>query len=262
MLFSTILRSGTTSVLIISSWLGTTVIASSQPLSDRITTQTQGWYRLEEQFKPSSSWEITLELEDRRARFFTNEQQYLGRITALFQALPRLQVGGGFAYFAQEADSLRALDDPLGTELRPHQDFIWQTTGNKNRFDYRLRIEERFLREVSSTDKDNNYDFVFRNRLMVEYTHQLISEKGSGSGSLLDLKLQEELFLNTAGTSDFRFFNQNRLYAGLVYKQPKPFSVEAGILHQFQQRSSGDEFWNRFVIRVALVHQWQLNQNR
>lgn len=260
--FSAMLRPDITLVLIISSWLGANTITLAQPLSERITPQTQGWYRLEEQFKPGSNWEIRVELENRRNRFFNSDQQYLGRVTALFQALHRLQVGGGFAYFAQEADSLQALDDPLGTELRPHQDFIWQITDGKNQFEYRLRMEERFQRKVSSTDVDNDYNFVFRNRLMVQCIRRLIPEKGGGSGSLLDLEIQEELFLNTVGTGDFCFFNQNRLYAGLVYKQPKPFSVELGVLHQFQQRNIGNEFWNRFIIRVALVHQWHLSQSR
>jgi hypothetical protein len=222
---------------------------------DNITSQWLGWYHLEGLLGISPKWETVLELEDRRYQFISSEHQYLARLQVHYKLSDAVTLGSGFAYFGQAADSLTAFDDPLGTELRPHQQVLFEKENSRHTWSFRFRLEERFFRDVQAQEINDSYDFNFRLRFRPQWTYAL-AQRPDDEGALVDLVLYDEVMIN-AGT-DVNLFNQNRIYGGFHIHLSKSASLETGFLHSFQLRDSGDRYWNRNIIRLAFTYQWQL----
>lgn len=219
-----------------------------------ISWQHLGWYHLEEQLKFGKNWQVVIEAEDRRFGFASSEHQYFGRGTIGYQFTDAYTVGAGFAYFGQQADSLTAFDDPLGTELRPHQQLTRESKSGRRQWTYRLRTEERFFRDVTSRRVTDKYDFNFRVRFLAQWNYTLNPNRPTGGGKSQLVLYDEVMVSGGAGVS--HWFNQNRVYAGLSRQLGKTFTLEGGYLFIFQQRASGGRYWGRNVIRVALIHTW------
>ena len=228
----------------------------AQMHTNNITTQWLGWYHLEGVLDISPKWQTVLELEDRRFQYVSNEHQYFSRFQLIYKLNKVLSAGAGFAYFGQEADSLRSFDDPLGTELRPHQQLSFEKENSRHTWLFRLRLEERFLRDITAAEIDNTYSLTFRLRLRPEWQFTLIKQK-KDDASLVDFTLYDE-FMIQAG-NEANLFNQNRLYGGFIFYPSKSVTVEAGYLNAFQLRDSGDAYWSRHIIRLGLIFQWQLH---
>jgi hypothetical protein len=52
----------------------------------------------------------------------------------------------------------------------------------------------------------------------------------------------------------FNTFDQNRLSAGFYFNLNEFFDLEVGYSHWYQQRSNGQSFDNRHILRLALSH--------
>jgi hypothetical protein len=70
----------------------------------------------------------------------------------------------------------------------------------------------------------------------------------------LKLKISNEILLNAGSKVVRNTFDQNRFYTGVNYAITKNISVECGYLNWFQQRPTGDQFYNRNILRLSLFH--------
>jgi hypothetical protein len=114
-------------------------------------------------------------------------------------------------------------------------------------------LEERFFRQV---DEHGNllegYDFNFRFRYQLQAEVGLIN-KETKKGAL-SLKVFDEIHLNFGKQIVRNTFDQNRIGGSLAYGLTKNIELEGGYFNWFQQRSSGDEYYNRNIIRFTLHH--------
>ena len=53
-------------------------------------------------------------------------------------------------------------------------------------------------------------------------------------------------------------FDQNRIYAGLEQGLIKNISAEIGYIYWYQQRATGNQFFDRNIIRFTLLHKIDL----
>ena len=65
------------------------------------------------------------------------------------------------------------------------------------------------------------------------------------------LNLGARIVLNT--------FDQNRFQADLAFGITKLLSVELGYVNWFQQRYTGTDYYNRDILRFAVVHKIDLS---
>jgi hypothetical protein len=122
---------------------------------------------------------------------------------------------------------------------------------------HRYGLEERFFRRVNDEGKlIHGYDFVYRFRYKLEGDVVLI-KKETRKGAL-GLKLFDEMFLNFGKHVVKNPFDQNRFGGSLLYGLTKNFEIEAYYSNWFQQRSSGDEYFRRNVVRFTLHHYMSL----
>lgn len=231
-------------------------VQTQSPKQIVATRQWQTWYTSDGRLKLAPDWQIRLELETDRNQIFSRDNQYKGRLSAYHRLSSIVELGAGFGYFGQHADSLQAFDDPLGTELRPHQEVILHFTGERITVKPSLRIEERFLRDISKYTIENGYDFNYRFRLRLEVNAPLKRGDKNDVGQLKAVAYNEVMV--NAGQQAPTFFNQNRAYAGLNYTLSKSLQLEAGYINVFQKRSSGDRFWNRDVLRLTVSYSLSL----
>ena len=66
--------------------------------------------------------------------------------------------------------------------------------------------------------------------------------------------MSDELMINVGNNIIYNLFDQNRIYLGMEQSFSKTISAELGYLYWFQQRSSGNQFFDRDIIRFTLLH--------
>jgi Protein of unknown function (DUF2490) len=72
------------------------------------------------------------------------------------------------------------------------------------------------------------------------------------------LKIAEEIMVNAGEHIVYNSFDQNRIYFALEKGLAKGFSAELGYLYWFQQRSSGNQYFERDIMRFTLYHKIKL----
>ncbi|MHC2990361.1 hypothetical protein OB13_01705 [Pontibacter sp. HJ8] len=162
----------------------------------------------------------------------------------------------GFTYFLQSPHDPQATNKLVIPELRPHVQFDYRQPIGRLLITHRYRAEKRFFRNTANEElaKGYNTNYRFRYRLGFEYRLTDINEKP------LKLKVSNELHINTGKRITYNRFDQNRIYLGLNYAVLKRVSVEAGYLNWYQQRTAGDQFYNRHILNFALSHKIELKR--
>ena len=218
-----------------------------------INQETLYWTRFDLRMNFSKGWGLRTEAEIRRYAFPDRSHQLLIPRMTLLRNLPYgLQVGLGFTYFIQSlpqnADDVE-LNRP---ELRPHQELTMkQKWGNTVAVSHRYRLEERFKHKSIGYDLADGYDFNFRMRYRLQFGVALNNKKGAGKSTL---KLSDELMVNFGENIVRNTFDQNRIYVGLSTKLGARSDMETGVLNWFQQKTNGDDFVSRYILRITYTH--------
>lgn len=229
-----------------------------------IINQNQIWLRYFGKIKFNDNWILNVEIEDRRYAFPDRQYQWL---------LPRANItrnmgkgwdaGIGFVNFRQslphDASSVVGLVRP---EIRPHQEINYSHgIGNRNsKLSYRYRLEERFIRKSSGNELADGYNFNFRFRYRIQFSCPLI--KNEDKSDVLTLKIFDEIFLNFGKQIVYNTFDHNRLGFGLNYRINKDLQFQSDFFNWFQQQSSGDKYYNRYIGRFTLYHSINLYKNK
>lgn len=102
----------------------------------------------------------------------------------------------------------------------------------------RLRVEQRWLRQLASTDLTDEWQYKlrFRTRLQLDY-HLNPAWK---------FRVSDELMLNTDS------FDQNRLYAGAERQLGAGWAAELGYLFIYQRRNNNAGYYDRDVLRFTV----------
>ncbi len=113
-------------------------------------------------------------------------------------------------------------------------------------------MEERFIHNSNTKDLTSGYRFNFRGRYQLQLSYVLI-DRPDAAGTL-SAKVSDEIMFNFGHNIVYNSFDQNRIYAGLNYGISKSIQVELGYLNWFQERSSGNQYYDRDIVRITIYH--------
>ena len=224
-----------------------------------VTHQSLYWLRYYNQFAIHKNWTWHNEIDDRRF-FENNKQHHLIMHSRLhYKIYKNADIAFGLTYSLQSPQEPNSNTDLVVPELRPVQEInLSNPLGKRFTFHQRLRIEERFLHKNNGMALLEGYAFNFRFRYRLQASYKINKEEANNPTTL---KVADELMINAGRKIIYNQFDQNRIYAGLEQGINKNISIELGYLHWYQQRATGNQFFERDIIRFTLYHKIKF-QNR
>lgn len=240
------------------------IFAFAKPLyaQKQVTHQSMYWIRYYGKYQFSPKWGATLEFEDRR--FFHDNRQLnllLPRVAVTRSLGSGWNAALGFTYFlaANPGDGYKPIA-VTAPELRPHEELSYKQKIKDLTISHRYRLEERFVRKSDADHLLSGYNFNFRFRYQLQLQYPLI-KKETAAGTL-NIKVSDEPMLNFGHSIVRNFFDQNRFYVALNYGISKSIQVELGYINWFQERSSGDQYYDRDIARFTFYHSVNFARNR
>ncbi|MEZ4900699.1 MAG: DUF2490 domain-containing protein [Spirosomataceae bacterium] len=214
------------------------------------------WTRYYNQLAFNSKWSWHNELDNRRFFEHNIQHHFISHSHLHYLILPNLDLSLGVTYSRQSPQFTNLPNRLVVPEIRPFQEITLTTPFSKRlTFSQRLRIDERFIHSNNGIELLNGYEFNWRFRYRMQAT-VLISKIGVKYPT--HLKLANELMINAGKNIVFNYFDQNRFYVGIEHAFSKKIAIEAGYLHWFQQRNTGNQFFNRDIFRLTLYHRIKL----
>ncbi|MCR9064089.1 MAG: DUF2490 domain-containing protein [Cytophagales bacterium] len=226
---------------------------SSAMAQNNLTHDSQYWFKYYNQiiFTNGFSWHNEA---DTRHSFETNKQQQFIGHSRLHKSLnENINIAAGFTY-SSVAKTLKG--EPNSTrlnEFRPVQEFNYSLPYKRLVIQNRLRLDERFLQNISTTGPSYYFLLRYRYRLQLNYIlkPQTIYEAR--------IKLGDEIMLQTGKETQGKLFDQNRVSIAYDQNLGKNFSVELSYIYLYHQKISRQEFLSRDILRVSLNH--KINRN-
>jgi Protein of unknown function (DUF2490) len=221
-----------------------------------VTNQSLYWLRYYNQLTLNNKLIWHNEIEDRRF-FEHNRQHHLIIHSRLhYKFLQNADAAFGLTYSLQSPQDPNATIDMVVPENRIVQEFNLSNPLTKRlTIQQRLRIEERFIHKNNGKELLDGYDFNFRFRFRLQ-ANCTISE--AEAKNITTLKVSDELMINVGKAIVYNQFDQNRIYVGIEQGLGKGISAELGYLYWYQQRASGNQFFERDIIRFTLNHKIKL----
>ena len=237
--------------------LGSLLLALPTQAQKQLVQERQTWLGVFTQTRFSDRWGMWAEGHLRLHDQFVHELfQTVARAGLTYYLTDDVRLTGGYAYAYLYPDGARTVGQP---EHRPWQQVQWFTKFPKARLMQWVRLEERFRQYVVSNDElGSNFDFNYRTRFNAALFLPL-TQKGFAPGGLQFL-LNDEVMVNFGEQVRYNYFDQNRLFAGLVYQVSKQAQVQAGYMYLFQQLPAGDTYRNQHTIRVFYFHNLDLRK--
>lgn len=214
----------------------------------------QTWLGVFNQTRFTQHWgtwtDLHLRLHD---RFVQDMYQTVARVGLTYYLTDDVRLTGGYAYVYHFPDGTRTVGQP---EHRPWQQVQWFTKFPKARLMQWVRLEERFRRTIQSNERTDEFDFNYRTRYNAALFLPL-TKRGFEPGGLQFL-LNNEVMMNFGKEVRYNYFDQNRLFAGLVYQLNPHAQLQGGYMHLFQQLPAGSTYRNQHSIRVFYFHNFDL----
>ena len=221
-----------------------------------VTNQNLYWIRYYNQLKINQKWIWHNEIDDRRF-FERNKQHHLIIHSRLhYKVLKNADVALGLTYSLQSPQDPNSVSDLVVPEKRFVQEInLNNPLSNRFSLQHRLRIDERLIRNNNELNLLEGYAFNFRFRYKLQGSYRLNREDATNQTIL---KISDELMFNAGKQIIYNQFDQNRIYAGLEQGLIENISAEIGYLYWYQQRATGDQFFDRNIIRFTLLHKIDL----
>lgn len=225
-----------------------------------IETTEQTWFALLNQTRFTNRWGMWFDAHLRLKENYVGDlSQFIVRLGPTYYLGDDVRLTAAYAYvhiFPGEGH-----ENVAQPEHRPWQQVQWFMRGQKARLMQWVRLEERFRRKIlNDNELDEGYNFNWR----IRYNFALflpLTPKRFEPGSLQFL-LNDELMVNFGNNIVYNHFDQNRLFAGLVYQVNKHAQLHAGYMHLYQQLASGNSFRNQHTVRVFYFHNFDLRKDK
>ena len=219
----------------------------------QITNQQLAWYGYFTTVEFSPKWRLATDFHERHFFDPVAQHQWLLR-TRLYRSLGRgWEAAVGFVYLQNNPNDPCTEGCLSVPELRPYQEFQYrQSLGKWWSLRHRYVIEERFARKTANGILAPGHVYTWRFRYLIGADLDLFRFKKEGQA--VRLRLAEEIMANAGKKVGANIFDQNRLYIGFLVPFSKNMSFELGYMHLIQERSTGDKFYNRHIMRVGLNH--------
>ena len=138
-------------------------------------------------------------------------------------------------------------------EWRPWEEISYHLTLKKINLLQRLRTEQRFLQQVLNNRITNNYQYVFRLRYRFEWQFPLTK-------NTIKLMAGNEILVNPGYLNNSFFFDQNRTFAGIIFKLSATSNLQCQYSKIFQWRSAMSVLEDQNVFRINFFQQFVLRK--
>ncbi|TYZ10532.1 DUF2490 domain-containing protein [Hymenobacter lutimineralis] len=214
----------------------------------------QTWVGVFNQTRYSPRWGSWTDLQLRLHDHFVQKKfQALARVGLTYYLTDDVRLTAGYAYVHHYPDGARTVAQP---EHRPWQQVQWFTKFPKARLMQWVRLEERFRRTIAENEPTDDFDFNYRTRYNAALFVPL-TKRGFEPGGV-QLLINNEVMMNFGREIRYNYFDQNRLFAGLVYQVNKHGQLQGGYMHLFQQLPAGSTYRNQHTIRLFYFHNFDL----
>lgn len=225
-----------------------------------VSTDEQTWLAVLNQTRFTDRWGLWFDAHLRLKEDFVGDlSQFLVRVGPTFYLSDDVRLTAAYAYVHTfPATGHANIAQP---EHRPWQQVQWFIRGPKARLMQWVRLEERFRRKIlNDSELAEGYDFNWRIRYNFALFLPLTQKRFEPGG--LQFLLNDELMVNFGEKVLYNHFDQNRLFAGLVYQVNKHAQLHAGYMNLYQQLASGNSFRNLHTIRVFYFHNFDLRKDK
>lgn len=172
----------------------------------KIARSNQQWMQYNGQFTVVPKFRVQFDAGFRTKNWFQEPNTYLIRIAANYEFIEHWRIGVGFAHFGALSDT--AFNQ---IEYRPHIDFMFDNMLRSAKFENRLRIEDRIIKDRITDEKLPN---VVRFRYRFQLSAPIISFSKTHPERKLLFLLGDEILLNAGKDVKYNVFGQNRFTVG------------------------------------------------
>ena len=220
----------------------------------------QLWFSYHNQTRLTEKWELSADVQLRTREDFVDQfSQRILRLGLSWYLNSVTKFSVGYAYSTVYTTVVnKNITQP---EHRPWQQFQWETKHGKAKLVQRVRLEERFRREIlHDTIVSNNYKFNFRIRYNIGYEIPL--SKYGLVPKRFSLILNEDISINLGKEIVYNYFDQNRLFAGLKYQINRQHNLTVGYMNLFQQTAAGNKYIHINGVRFIYFQNFNWVKNR
>jgi Protein of unknown function (DUF2490) len=217
-----------------------------------VTKQQLYWVRYYQQWTLHPNWVWHTELDNRR--FFQPHRQHQFVIHSRLHYRPsgKSDIALGLSYSRQSPHDPWTVNRLVVPEWRPVLEFNQNTMlYTRLGLQHRWRTDARFFRRTYGSTLINGFDFNWRFRYRVQASFLLNPNQLQRPAVL---KISNELMVNAGRRIQVNQFDQNRIYIGIEYSCSPAISIELGYLRWYQQRATGDAFFERDIVRTTVYH--------
>jgi Protein of unknown function (DUF2490) len=205
----------------------------------------QAWFRYYNQAQLNNKLILHTELDERRRLDPWSQAQFFTHVHLHYRVNSWLDVAAGMNYNLTTLTTTNLVVE----EWRPWQEVsLFKDLGKDVLFQFRYRLDERFIHRNDKQVLLDGYIFNWRHRFRIQFSRPIAQFNNNRT---LTLKFSDEVMLNSGDV--LRVFDQNRIFAALEMKLNNHWSIESGYLNLIQQ-ATDDVFSERHVIRTTLYH--------
>ncbi|MDX2195827.1 MAG: DUF2490 domain-containing protein [Cytophagales bacterium] len=213
-----------------------------------VTNRTQSWVGYFNQTRISNKFGFWLDVHFRNLDI-AHPHQTLVRPAFIFYINDNFRLNAGYAYVYNFAPEGR---NSSFQEHRPWQQLWWRTKYPGFVTTQWLRAEQRFVENVVNDQLTGDFTFNHRFRYNLFLQVPLIGKDMKAKTPYF--ALQNEIFINAGKNIVYNVFDQNRFFVGFGYYFTDHLHIQLGYMNIFQQRPSGNEFYNNDCIRLFAFH--------
>jgi hypothetical protein len=205
------------------------------------------WVRYFNQTKLTDRLTLNAHIDERILFNPVRQFQLFTHVHFNFLVKPWLDVGVGGNFNWTNAATYSNLMVP---EWRPWQEAtLIKPLSHAWQFQFRYRIDERFMREIQNGELGSTSHFNWRHRFRPQF---LYTYRNADNNNRYVFRISNEYMVNTG---DVRHtFDQNRFYFSFEHPLGERWSLETGYMNQSQSRPNDDGLNNRHLIRLSFYH--------
>lgn len=215
-----------------------------------VTHENQQWLQYYNETKLNKHWTLLVDASFRWKDGFNENSQFIARTGLGYSIKHNLKIGGGFAY-----SGFYTLDTLNRVEYRPHQE-LSLSSGNKVKFNHRLRVEERFFNPLNNPN--NSFNFRFRYSFAVSFT--LFKLSTTNPESLFLLRINDEIFTNAGKETPNKTFDQNRFVVSPTFQLNKNLSISPTWNSQYASTATSGTYRQTNVFWLQIRHSLDLSK--
>jgi hypothetical protein len=212
-----------------------------------ILKSNQVWLHSYHEGRISEKWTILLDGGFRWRNGVEDKLAYIVRTGAGYSISPRLRLGGGFANLGVYAGN-----SVVRREYRPYQELLFKDQLGKLNLSHRLRVEERFFKDLALDFATVDFNFRFRYAFSVGIPLARLSKKDPQRKIILNLG--DEIFINAGKEIGHSIFDQNRLILSPTLQWNKALSVSFTYNSQFAGTPQPETYLKSHIAWLQIRH--------